>query len=33
MMAVIFELWPAEGRAQEYFSLAADSRKVHEARG
>lgn len=23
MMAVIFELWPAEGRAQEYFSLAA----------
>ena len=23
MMAVIFELWPAEGRAQEYFSIAA----------
>jgi heme-degrading monooxygenase HmoA len=23
MMAVIFEVWPAEGRAQEYFSLAA----------
>ena len=23
MIAVIFELWPTEGRAQEYFSLAA----------
>jgi heme-degrading monooxygenase HmoA len=23
MMAVIFEVWPAEGRAPEYFSLAA----------
>src|SRR3954465_5148819 len=23
MLAVIFELWPAEGRAQEYFSIAA----------
>jgi heme-degrading monooxygenase HmoA len=23
MMAVIFEVWPAPGRAQEYFSLAA----------
>ncbi len=23
MMAVIFEVWPAEGRAQEYFSIAA----------
>jgi hypothetical protein len=23
MIAVIFEVWPAEGRAQEYFELAA----------
>lgn len=23
MLAVIFEVWPAEGRAQEYFDLAA----------
>ncbi len=23
MIAVIFELWPTEGRAQEYFNLAA----------
>lgn len=23
MIAVIFEIWPAEGRAQEYFDLAA----------
>ncbi|HZR70776.1 MAG TPA: antibiotic biosynthesis monooxygenase [Burkholderiales bacterium] len=23
MMAVIFEVWPAEGRAQDYFSIAA----------
>lgn len=26
MMAVIFEVWPAEGRAQEYFSIAAQLR-------
>jgi heme-degrading monooxygenase HmoA len=26
MMAVIFEVWPAEGRAQDYFSIAAELR-------
>jgi heme-degrading monooxygenase HmoA len=26
MIAVIFEVWPAEGRAQEYFDIAASLR-------
>ncbi len=26
MMAVIFEVWPREGRAQDYFDLAAELR-------
>ena len=27
MIAVIFEVWPAEGRAQEYFDIAASLRE------
>ncbi|VFR17799.1 Antibiotic biosynthesis monooxygenase [plant metagenome] len=27
MIAIIFELWPAEGRSQDYFSIAADLRE------
>jgi heme-degrading monooxygenase HmoA len=28
MIAVIFEVWPAEGRAREYFDLAAELRPL-----
>jgi len=30
MIAVIFEVWPAEGRAKEYFDLAAELRPLLE---
>ncbi len=31
MIAVIFELWPDEGRAEDYFALAADLKRSLEA--
>ena len=29
MIAVIFEVWPAEGRAADYFGMAAALREIH----